>query len=553
MITEKNDFSINRKITAKTISDIDKEGSPMTPEHTAHNTIPNTKKRIIYYIILYILFTFEFSTYGTMIDQQSGRAESSGTILYFLIQVTQTIGFLLFPISRRIFKTITLRKTLLNTLSVLFICSMIGMIFLPAGSYILILCDFISSLCIGYIGTAVYYSISSELYQYSHLGLIVGGCTSISILLQFLLQEMLQLRIPIIIMLTVIFILLLYLILRKKDQVIFNDLLPYAEETPNYNTSIRRKVIYAVILGLSFYVMALLNETTYFYAETNFMSFPRLFVIVGYLFVGLAFDIFGSRFIHIFGLCAMVVCFACTYSPDYPNVRFSLFYFIVGAMTGYLILSFLSLAPKTKNPDLWVSFARIINILETFAGLYLTQRIGQHTYLIILILALLFIGAIEFAIADLLTQYQLDAAEQEHNTPTLSYLRKLALFENASSDHVTADHAASDHIPSDKDSTFEQSIPSNAPAADTITDPSSDIITDKTADKFLAFTKAYHFTPRECDVLKELLTSDDTMKNIAEALGISERMLYRYMNNLYQKTGAETRAALMKLYYESTM
>ena len=535
----------------------------MTPEHTAHNTIPNTKKRIIYYIILYILFTFEFSTYGTMIDQQSGRAESSGTILYFLIQVTQTIGFLLFPISRRIFKTIASRKTLLNTLSVLFICSMIGMIFLPASSYILILCDFISSLCIGYIGTAVYYSISSELYQYSHLGLIIGGCTSISILLQFLLQEILQLRIPIFIMLTVIFILLLYLILRKKDQVIFDDLLPYAEETPKYNTSIRRKVIYAVILGLSFYVMALLNETTYFYAETYFMSFPRLFVIVGYLFVGLAFDIFGSRFIHIFGLCAMVVCFACTYSPDYPNVRFSLFYFIVGAMTGYLILSFLSLAPKTKNPDLWVSFARVINILETFAGLYLTQRIGQHTYLIILILALLFIGAIEFAIADLLTQYQLDAAEREHNTPTLSYLRKLALFENASaemlsSDHVSADraasdHAAADHIPSDNDSTFEQSIPSNAPAADTITDPAADIITDKTADKFLAFTQKYHFTPRECDVLKELLTSDDTMKNIAEALGISERMLYRYMNNLYQKTGAETRAALMKLYYESTM
>ena len=75
----------------------------------------------------------------------------------------------------------------------------------------------------------------------------------------------------------------------------------------------------------------------------------------------------------------------------------------------------------------------------------------------------------------------------------------------------------------------------------------------QSARKFLAFTKKYHFTPRECDVLKELLTSDDTMKNIAEALGISERMLYRYMNNLYQKTGVETRAALMKLYYESSM
>lgn len=57
-------------------------------------------------------------------------------------------------------------------------------------------------------------------------------------------------------------------------------------------------------------------------------------------------------------------------------------------------------------------------------------------------------------------------------------------------------------------------------------------------------------TPREGDVIKCLLESDTSMKVIADQLEISERMLYRYMKQLYEKTGTENRAGLIKSYYE---
>ena len=50
--------------------------------------------------------------------------------------------------------------------------------------------------------------------------------------------------------------------------------------------------------------------------------------------------------------------------------------------------------------------------------------------------------------------------------------------------------------------------------------------------------------------MQKLLESDESMKIVSEGLGISERMLYRYVNSLYEKAGAENRAGLVKRYYE---
>ena len=66
----------------------------------------------------------------------------------------------------------------------------------------------------------------------------------------------------------------------------------------------------------------------------------------------------------------------------------------------------------------------------------------------------------------------------------------------------------------------------------------------------MSYTIAYELTPRESDVLKCIMSTEKSMKDIAEELQISERMLYRYMKQLYQKTGTETRAGLVKAYYE---
>ena len=50
--------------------------------------------------------------------------------------------------------------------------------------------------------------------------------------------------------------------------------------------------------------------------------------------------------------------------------------------------------------------------------------------------------------------------------------------------------------------------------------------------------------------MQKLLESDESMKIVSEGLGISERMLYRYVNSLYEKAGAENRAGCVLVFVD---
>lgn len=65
------------------------------------------------------------------------------------------------------------------------------------------------------------------------------------------------------------------------------------------------------------------------------------------------------------------------------------------------------------------------------------------------------------------------------------------------------------------------------------------------------FIATYRLTPREADVFKLLLGDADTNAAIAAELNISLRVMQRYVASIYEKTGTQTRAALIKLYYDN--
>ncbi len=72
-------------------------------------------------------------------------------------------------------------------------------------------------------------------------------------------------------------------------------------------------------------------------------------------------------------------------------------------------------------------------------------------------------------------------------------------------------------------------------------------------DPFGRFCEKYHFTPRECDVMRVLVSSDDTAKALSAGLNISERMFYRYIKQMCEKVGGvENRNGLVKLYLQQS-
>ena len=68
-------------------------------------------------------------------------------------------------------------------------------------------------------------------------------------------------------------------------------------------------------------------------------------------------------------------------------------------------------------------------------------------------------------------------------------------------------------------------------------------------EKVNEFCQQYKLTPREKEVLKELIKSNDSVQNIAKSLYISRAALYRHISNITNKTDTENRVELIKFFY----
>ena len=63
-----------------------------------------------------------------------------------------------------------------------------------------------------------------------------------------------------------------------------------------------------------------------------------------------------------------------------------------------------------------------------------------------------------------------------------------------------------------------------------------------------AFIANHALTPREVDVLTAVTQDERPLKQVAEELGISMRMVQRHLSSIYQKTDTQTRAGLTKAF-----
>lgn len=63
-----------------------------------------------------------------------------------------------------------------------------------------------------------------------------------------------------------------------------------------------------------------------------------------------------------------------------------------------------------------------------------------------------------------------------------------------------------------------------------------------------AFIADHALTPSEVDVLIAVTQDERPLKQVAEELGISMRMVQRHLSSIYQKTDTQTRAGLAKAF-----
>ena len=229
-------------------------------------------------------------------------------------------------------------------------------------------------------------------------------------------------------------------------------------------------------------------------------TWPRLFLAASGLIAGLIFDLAERRYMGLVMLGVTVLSaisiLAVEAGAD-PNLGLIVFYLSSGFFVTFFTATFTQLAPHMHSAALWAGMGRAANNACAFttSGVSLALVTSGNVALIMIgALVLLVAASVAFVAAGLFRLPQ-TTQEREH-----------------------------------------QQLAEEALAAPSI------------EEQRRAFIESHGLTPREVDVLIAVTQDERPLKQIAEELGISMRMVQRHLSSIYQKTDTQTRAGLSKAF-----
>lgn len=258
----------------------------------------------------------------------------------------------------------------------------------------------------------------------------------------------------------------------------------------------------ALVMILACLFSTLDNAVTFSNAHGTIavQTWPRLFLAASGLVAGIVFDLAERRYMGLIMLGVTVLStisiLAVEAGAD-PNLGLVVFYLSSGFFVTFFTATFTQLAPRMHAPALWAGMGRAANNVCAFttSGISLVLVTSGNVALIMIgALVLLVAACVAFVAAGL---FRLPQTEQEREHQQL--------------------------------------------AEEALTAPSIE-------EQRKAFIANHALTPREVDVLISVTQDERPLKQIAEELGISMRMVQRHLSSIYQKTDTQTRAGLTKAF-----
>ncbi len=418
-------------------------------------------------------------------------SEDKRELVYYGLQVLVIAGFLGYAAAKRYLKGNGLRYAGIADISVLAAGSLI-MPLAGKGSLFYILATFSVMPFLGFLGGAVYHRMSRETAAGEPTALKMGAGCAAAIALQYVLQLQWG-ETPLLPVFMLASLALTASALSKEPEAETHE--PPEETAP-------RSLVFAcliaalIILFTGFYngyIHHLQVQTGY--TSYNVYSWPRLMLIPCYLLFAFIGDKRRGRLVPVVSLCislAAMLNSVLTGSAGAYWLNMCLYYCAIAASAANYDLAFWRIAQGTKRPELWASAGRILDsaMVLICAGCQVSKLSSPA------VLAL--------------------------NIITLAALILLMTVSGA----------------------FDLSDVSKQEIAPELLSPESTLMLIK---------EQFSLTPRETDVLRELVLTEDKQTAISDRLSISVKVLQKYVTSLYRKTGTGTRSGLSELYHKTMM
>lgn len=267
-------------------------------------------------------------------------------------------------------------------------------------------------------------------------------------------------------------------------------------------TAIRAVWLLALVVLLACMFSTLDNVVTLANAQGSISveTWPRLFLAASGLAAGVLFDIRERRYMGFIMFAVTVlstISILAVEAGASPVIGLIVFYLSSGFFVTFFTTTFLQLAPRMRTPQLWAGMGRAANNLCAFTVSGVSMMLTQSGIAAVMIASLILfvLVSVAFVGAGL---FRLPSTVGEREA-------------------IKAGLAAA--------------------AAPTL---------EEVQAKFISRSG---LTPREEEVLRAVTADERPLKQVADDLGISLRMVQRHLTSIYSKTDTQTRAGLTRAFF----
>lgn len=430
-------------------------------------------------------------------------------------------GFILYSVLKRICKKMWWKVGTILSLITAGIC--MGLICYHTSYEVTLWAGFLLFLLFGIYGSAVYYKAMCLIQDYRYLARIAGSSYMFGILLQFLNNNLVSSEIAEAVVLFVFLILLVYMMIKMDSEdgqnpavlmqdnetglnksaienISENNTEGYVRKSSLENNENKSAVLGGILIVLvvlmSCVFSTLDNAVTLVHATGAFDigQLPRVLLAVSGVLAGFLFDIQERKFMTLMMYCLMMLSTICIAVFQFSGPFLTgliVFYMTAGFFVVFFTTSFMEISRYMKVPELWAGLGRAVNnitaALITGVSLKLLSSGGNITFFVLVIIV--FVAVSIVAALYIIQRNRLIEAARENVTAQLSAEEKLKKIK-----------------------------------------------------------EEFSLTPREEETFRYLVTTEDSIQEIAEKMYVSKRTLERHISSIYEKTGIKSRVGLINIY-----
>ena len=438
------------------------------------------------------VYFFAFMLAETIVNDQAARffAPQMVNVVYAVGIACTGLGCLSFALVQKLWRSAAARRAWLVAVGMASVVCAAGVVLLQSPGWLLA-ASFLMLLAFGHMGGAVHYAQSMAFADQGTVGRATGISAGAGVFLQYLVQRMApNMAVPFLVSMGLSAGLLVFFANRPLEQ-------PTAPAGSRPETN-RRHAACLIVATALLTILFSLNDgvvvSMHASGQVALFGPVRLFYCLGLILAGFVADRKQRKLLPISTLLIQIfsILLPALLGNSLYHSHLALLYFCGGFYVIFFTVSFLAFAPDTQDPALWAPMGRAVRSLTTAVVVapipLLFARFGTLGMTVVSCLLVAALLPVVWALPD----------GGRHRPLPGEPARK----------------------------------PSSREAHEA------------------AFSEKYQLTPREREVFSRLISSEESIQQIAESLYISRRTCQRHITSIYEKIGVKSRVGLYQLFVE---